>query len=161
MWVRADIARRGLSWDSAEVRAMDLRYANLDPKEGVFLQLAAAGHVDGMPSDAAIDAAADEPPIDTRAYLRAHLIRLLGNEMSEMDWDRVRFKMGGGSWYRSAGNWLGMPDPARWGKDEADAVLESCHTPEEFVAAVGEPKWPDKLSSGWGRSGWSYSGMEG
>ncbi len=156
------IARRGLSWDSADVRAMDLRYANLDPREGLFLQLASAGHVDGMPSNDAIDAAADEPPTDTRAYLRAHLIRLLGDEMSEMDWDRVRFRMGGAGWYRSAGNWLGMPDPARWGKEEADAVLESCSTPEEFVAAIGEPTWPDKFSSGgWGRSEWSYSGMEG
>src|SRR5581483_4707251 len=81
------IGRRGLSWQSPEVKALDLRYASLDPAEGLFLQLARAGQVEAMPTDEEIDRAVDEPPTDTRAYLRARLLRKFEEEVSEVEWD--------------------------------------------------------------------------
>jgi proteasome accessory factor A len=153
------IGRRGLSWASPEIRALDLRYANLDPLEGLFLQLAAVGQVEAMPADEEIDRAADEPPESTRAYLRAHLMRRLGEQIGEMDWDRIRFRHTH-EHYRSASLWLGMPDPARWGKAESDPVLARCRTPKELIAAVGEPEWPEYSSSaavwGGGGRGWTF-----
>jgi proteasome accessory factor A len=139
------IGRRGLSWQSPEVKALDLRYASLDPAEGLFLQLARAGQVEAMPTDEEIDRAADEPPADTRAYLRARLLRRFEEEVSEVEWDRVRFRQSGGR-YRGYGLWLGMPDPARWGKEESDPVLESCQTPEQVIAVVGEPEKTEKYA---------------
>lgn len=156
------ISRRGLSWQSPEIRALDLRYANLDPQEGLFLQLARAGQVEAMPTDAAIAQAADEPPIDTRAYLRAQLLRRHGDDVSDVEWDKIRFRISGGR-YRSSDQWLGLPDPARWGKEEADPVLATCRKPEELIALIGEPVWPEKyVGSGagvpaWGGRGWSYA----
>jgi proteasome accessory factor A len=157
--------RRGLTWQSPEIRALDLRYASLDPAEGLFLQLARAGQVEQMPDDAAIDRAVDEPPEDSRAYLRAHLLRRLGDEVQDMEWDRVRFRHTTGR-YRSAGLWLGMPDPARWGKEESDPVLASCQTAQDFIEAVGQPEWPETTlgqttteAGGWGRlTAWTWSG---
>jgi proteasome accessory factor A len=157
--------RRNLSWQSPEIKALDLRYASLDAGEGLFLQLARAGQVEQMPDEQAIDRAADEPPEDTRAYLRAHLLRRLGDEVQDIDWDRVRFRHTTGR-YRSAGLWLGMPDPARWGKEESDPVLAQCRTAREFIEAVGQPEWPETTMLGatttapgaWGRRGsWSWS----
>jgi proteasome accessory factor A len=153
--------RRGLSWQAPEVRALDLRYASLDPQEGLFLQLASAGQVEAMPTEEEIERCADEPPEDTRAYLRAHLLRRLGEQVTDMDWDRLRFARGSER-YRAAGNWLGMPDPARWGRQESEPVLARCRTARDFIEAVGEPEAEaGGLFCGrdaWGRRGWSYSG---
>lgn len=153
------IGRRGWSWQSAEVKALDLRYASLDPREGLFLQLASAGQVERMPSDEEIDRAADHPPEDTRAYLRARVLQRHGDAVGEVDWDRIRFRPAGRG-YRGYGPWLGMQDPARWGKAESDPVLERGETPEELVAVVGEPSFPDKVvlggsTPGWGQRRWS------
>lgn len=154
------INRRGLSWDSPEVRALDLRYASLDPQEGLFLQLAKAGQVERMPTEEEIDRAADEPPTDSRAYLRAHVLRRLGDEVQDLDWDRIRFRYTSGR-YRSGGLLLGMPEPWRWGKDESDPVLESCSTARELIEAVGEPDGPEYLAASapaWGqRNTWSWT----
>jgi proteasome accessory factor A len=152
--------RRGLSWESPEIKALDLRYASLDPGEGLFLQLAAAGQVEGMPSEDEIERFVAEPPEDTRAYLRAHLLRRLGEQVTDVDWDRMRFRHAGER-YREPNAWLGMPDPAGWGKEESDPVLERCQTAREFIEAVGEPEPKAVKASSWGYDswggGWSYA----
>jgi proteasome accessory factor A len=60
-------ARKGLSWSSAEVKALDLLFASLDPNDGLFLQMARAGQVDGMPSADEVERYVNEPPDDTRS----------------------------------------------------------------------------------------------
>lgn len=157
------ISRRGLSWQSAEVKALDVRYASLDPREGLFLQLARAGQVERMPAEEEIDRAADQPPEDSRAYLRAQVLRKFGDEVDDLDWDRVRFRSGASRYY-SPGRWLALPEPWRWGKSEADPVLARCETAEELIDAVGEMEWPEKFSyssgssGGWGRqTSWTWS----
>jgi proteasome accessory factor A len=155
--VQRQIGRRGLSWQAPEVKALDLRYANLDPDEGLFLQLAAAGQVEAMPDDERIERLVSEPPDETRAYLRAHLLRRLGEQVAEVDWDRIRFSTGAER-YRATNSWLGMPDPAGWGREASEPVLARCRTAREFVEAVGAPppRGGAAGGDGWGRSGWSY-----
>jgi proteasome accessory factor A len=159
--LQRQIGRRGLSWRSPEIKALDLQYASLDPREGLFLQMAAAGQMEAMPDDKAIDAAADEPPEDTRAYLRAHLLRRMGEQITEVDWGQVRFRHTAER-YRSPALVLAMSDPARWGKEESDPVLERCVTAKDFIEAVGEPEAADPAAgwAGWGR-GWSYQPTQG
>lgn len=67
-------------------------FANLGPREGLFFQLAAAGQVDGMPSPGQVKCCVSEPPDNTRAYLRAHVPRRFGGEVSAVNWDRIRFR---------------------------------------------------------------------
>jgi proteasome accessory factor A len=146
--------RRGLSWQSPEIKALDLRYASLDPCEGLFLQLARAGQVEAMPAEAAIERCVSEPPDDTRAYLRAHLLRRLGEQVSDVDWDRIRFRHAGER-YRGPSSWLGLPDPAGWGKEASDPVLARCQTARDFIEAVGEPEAvAPTRSTGFGSDGW-------
>jgi proteasome accessory factor A len=150
--------RRGLSWDSPELKVLDLRYASLDPAEGLFLQLAQAGQVEGMPTEETITRSVEEPPEDTRAYLRAHTLRRFGEEVAGMDWDRIRFRTNTDR-YWSPGSWLGMPDPTAWGRDQADEVLARCQTARELAEAVGG-LWekPKTYSDGWGREPWGQAG---
>jgi hypothetical protein len=146
--------RRGLSWTSPEIKVLDLRYASLDPEEGLFLKLAQAGQVEGMPSEEQIQRFVEEPPEDTRAYLRAHALRRFGEDVADMDWDRIRFRTASDR-YWSPGVWLGMPDPTRWGRAEAEEVLARCGTVRELVESVGGlPERVRSWSDGWSREPW-------
>jgi hypothetical protein len=114
-----------------------------------------------MPSNEQIDRAVEEAPIDTRAYLRSQLMKRLGGLITEMDWDRIGFKKSSRSRWGTV--WVGLSDPARWGKDEADPVLAMCETPEDFSGAIGEPQWQEKFYSGSGvssRRGGSYANYD-
>jgi len=91
-------------------------------------------------------------------------MRRLGEEIADVDWDRVRFRTTLVNRYWSSNLSLGMPDPAGWGKEASDPVLDRCQSPEEFIEAVGEPPVPPARtypslggsSGSWGRRGWSY-----
>jgi hypothetical protein len=155
--------RSGMSWRSPEMKVLDLRVSSLDPQEGLFLQMARAGVVENMPSDEQIDSAADEPPEDSRAYLRAHVLRRMGNQVVSMDWDRIRFRVQSDRYWSSEA-WLGLPDPANYGKQVTDPLLEKCQTVQELVEAVGTPSdWYGSYSSSnwyrepWGRTSWTSS----
>jgi Pup amidohydrolase len=141
--------RRGLSWQSAEVKCLDLRYASLDPDEGFFWQMAAAGLVDDLPAPERVQRFCNEPPDDTRAYLRAHVLRRFGDQVLDLDWDKVRFAVQTDrSW--SAHATLPMPDPAGFGREASAPLLKRCASLRELVEAIG-PEERDP-SSGWGWS---------
>jgi proteasome accessory factor A len=149
-------SRRGLGWRSPELKCLDLRYASLDPHDGLFLQLAAAGHVEAMPSPERIERFVSEPPDETRAYLRAHLLRRFGDEVADMDWDRIRFRVDSDR-YWSPGVWLGMPDLCAWGRQASEELFARYHTVRELVEAVGSlPKRKASYFDGWGRDAWGY-----
>jgi Pup amidohydrolase len=147
--------RRGWSWRSAELKCLDLRYASLDPRDGLFLQLAVAGHVEAMPSAERIERFVQEPPDETRAYLRAHLLRRFGDDVVDLDWDRIRFRVEQDR-YWSPGLWLGLPDPCAWGRDASEELLQRCPTVRELIEVVGSLPQETFSYSGWGREGWSY-----
>jgi proteasome accessory factor A len=132
--------RRGLGWQSAEVKCLDMRYASLDAQEGLFLQLAAAGQVEGMPTQARIEHFVQEPPEETRAYLRAHVLRRLGDQVMDMDWDRIRFRVQSDH-YWSASLSLWMLDPTGFGRTASEGLLDHCDGVRELLDAVG-PQTP-------------------
>jgi proteasome accessory factor A len=149
--------RRNLAWDSPDIKCLDIRYASLDPDEGLFLRLAAAGQVEGMPAAEEIVRLVEEPPEDTRAYLRAHALRRFGEEVADVDWDRMRFRTASDR-YWSPGVWVGLPDPTAWGKEQADPVLASCQTPQELSQVVGGlPPREERYLASWYREPWGQS----
>jgi Pup amidohydrolase len=144
--------RHGLTWQSPELKVLDLRYASLDPAEGLFAQMAAAGHMEAMPAPATIERFVREPPDDSRAYLRAQVLRRFGDQVVDLDWDRMRFAMQTDrpwSWQAT----LGMPDPAGFGKAVSDPLLERCGTLAELVEAVGAAA-PERNRWGWQAEAW-------
>ena len=80
-------------WRSSAVRAADLLFANLDPAEGLYWAVEAAGGVDRLVSNATIDRAMREPPDDTRAWSRAQLLRQLpADQIESVNWDEIRLR---------------------------------------------------------------------
>jgi proteasome accessory factor A len=128
--------RRGFSWDAPEMKALDLLFSSLDPQEGLFWQMAAAGLVEGMPAPATVERFFTEPPEDTRAYLRAHVLRRFGEHVVDMDWDRVRFRTHPDRYWWSE-TALPMPDPTAFGRAASEPILARCTTLTELIAALG------------------------
>jgi proteasome accessory factor A len=148
--------RRWLTWQSPELKVLDLRFASLDPRDGLFFQLAAAGQVEGMPSPERVERFVQQPPDETRAYLRAHLLRRFGDDVADMDWDRIRFRVESDR-YWSPGVWMGMPDPCAWGKEASEELFARCGTVRELAEAVGGlPRVKTSYGDGWGRDTWGY-----
>jgi proteasome accessory factor A len=144
-------AGHGLAWRSAECQMLDLMFGSLDPDEGLFFQMVRAGVVKDMPTDHQIAAAMRQPPEDTRAYLRAHVLRKYGHLASTIDWSHINFRVAGSrSWWSMAR--LPMPDPRRWGKAEADPMLANCETLEDLVDAVVQLTEAEEFTGPNGRS---------
>jgi len=80
-------ARNNLSWKSAELKVLDSLFASLDPERSLFFQMAADGKVDAMPTEQEIQRFSADPPEDTRAYFRAHVLRRFGDAVSSMNID--------------------------------------------------------------------------
>jgi proteasome accessory factor A len=148
--------RKGLTWKDAELQALDFRYSSLDPKEGLFWQMAQAGQIDRMPDAARIDRFYREPPEETRAYLRAHVLRRFGEHVTDVDWKEIRFRLPGeGYWYGQA--LLEMLDPTAFGRETSEELLARCSTVRDLVIAVGGE---EALNAGWSNS-WSRRGRQG
>jgi hypothetical protein len=88
-----------LAWDNyprmraiaAKLRAMDIRYHDIDPRWSLFHGWGAIGRM--IKSDKELENARRQAPQDTRAAVRAQAIKL-ANERGESlraDWDRLRF----------------------------------------------------------------------
>lgn len=85
--------RQDLDWHSPAVKQLDQLYASIDDMDGPFWALESDGHAERVIPDETIELARSEPPPDTRAWTRAHVLRLAGAERVErVDWDRVHVR---------------------------------------------------------------------
>jgi len=84
--------RPDLDWNSPVVKQLDQLYASIDD-DGPFWALERARQVEQLVTEADIDRAEREPPSDTRAWTRAHLLRLAGDDrVARVQWDRVHVR---------------------------------------------------------------------
>jgi Pup amidohydrolase len=124
--------RRGIDWSSDQMKVLDLQYANLDPEHGLFFQMAQDGLVAEMPSESELDRFVQEPPSDTRAYLRAHVLRRFGNVVSDMDWSWIAFCVPAHRGWWSVAR-LRMPDPRRHGQADCAGALSQATSLEDLL----------------------------
>ncbi len=84
-----------LTWTSPEVKRLDLMYGSLG--DGLYWACERQDQVDRLVSDGQIERFVHEPPDDTRAWMRARLLRCAQpHEVEKVDWDEIRF------WCRNA-----------------------------------------------------------
>jgi proteasome accessory factor A len=124
---RAMDQRSELDWDSPEVKVIDQLYSSLD-EDGLYWAYEAGGFAEKLVTPEHIAHFAANPPVDTRAWTRAMLLRRAssGNvEVDTVDWDRITFKIRGRhSWpsYRT----LDMADPLGFTQAEAQPIFDNC-----------------------------------
>ena len=81
--------RTGAAWDDPRLVAMDIQWHDLDPARGLAQKLRAAGRLERLVPDDAVDRAVTEPPQDTRAWFRGECVRRYGDDVRAASWDSV------------------------------------------------------------------------
>lgn len=89
----------GLDWERPEDRAwlqsQDLEYHNIDPAEGLYSTLEAAGQVERIVSEEAVGRALVDPPGDTRAYFRGKMLQKFAAAVRSLNWDSIELAIDG------------------------------------------------------------------
>lgn len=101
--------RDSLPWDAPRLAQLDLAWADLNDAASPFAALRRAGRLHPWRTDAQIQRATSEPPRDTRAWTRGHLVSDHGEAVVAATWDSVLVRMRGGALHN-----VRMSDPLAW-----------------------------------------------
>jgi hypothetical protein len=136
---RAMAQRPELTWRSPQIKHLDHLYASLDEADGLFWAHEAAGLVDRVVTDEDIERAVNDPPENTRAWTRAHLMRRAGaGNIDQVDWDLVTVAVPAEG---SDRRWLErrtirLPRPSAATRAEHEAFFHADHSLEDIVEAL-------------------------
>src|SRR5919198_3702134 len=123
--------RHGENWDSARVAMLDLQYHDIRREKGLYYLLERSSKVERLLTDEEIEVAADEPPADTRAYMRGMCLKKFGQQVFSVNWDSLAFNLDHGDIKRIA-----LDDPLQGTKGDIAAALEAATNVTEFVATL-------------------------
>ncbi len=91
--VLKDYAKRHqVSLDHRLCQTISLYYHAIDPEKSVFTKLDAQGRVKHIVEAEAIGRAVYNPPVDTRAWVRAKIVEQYADSISFMRWNLIVFK---------------------------------------------------------------------
>jgi proteasome accessory factor A len=112
---------RHLEEGGGELAHLDQAFHSLDRNEGPFWTCLEAGLVDRVVSDREIAQLECEPPEETRAFARAHLLRRAGSSLRGGSWSEIRLV----GFDSSGETVISLEDPLRFGRSETGAILGS------------------------------------
>ena len=111
-------ARYGCGWDDARIRAADLQLGVVDPASSLTAALERAGSVRRVVDDAAVSAAVDQAPADTRAGGRAAFLRAFPDRVWAASWTSLVVDIGAADLLR-----VTLADPAHPTAAEVERAL--------------------------------------
>jgi len=120
--------RNGLTWDDHKMAAMDLQYHDVRPGRSLFAKLT----TERLSTEAEVDRAVTEPPLDTRAYFRGRCLQRWSSSIAAANWDSLVFDLGSDPLRR-----VPMMEPLRGTAAHVDALLETCSTPADLLDRLG------------------------
>jgi Pup amidohydrolase len=125
-------SRDGLDWSHPRLQLVDLQYSDVRPDRGLYNRLVARKRMRRVTTDAAIEAAIEEPPEDTRAYFRGRCLRQYADSVAAASWDSVIFDVPG----RESLQRVPTLEPLRGTKAHVGALLDRCRTASDLVTAL-------------------------
>ncbi|HOX55986.1 MAG TPA: proteasome accessory factor PafA2 family protein [Candidatus Paceibacterota bacterium] len=127
-----------LNWGSPEIKHLDFKYADLG--EGLFWACDQAGAVDHVGvSEEQVRKFTQEPPVNTRAWTRAHLLRLADPAtVAEVDWDKITFEFRGlsGAGFRRT---VRLANPLAFTRDDTEVVFRRSEDLHEALDLLDAP----------------------
>lgn len=135
--------RADLTWDSPPLRHLDLLYGSLDRDEGLYWAYEAAGLVERVVGEDEILRFVESPPDDTRAWMRATLLRSLDpDQIASVDWDRIELRLPQENGYRRRVA-VDLEDPRAWTRAEMEPVFAGADSPDALARMLGgeRPTW--------------------
>lgn len=85
--------RHGLTLEAAETQLLDLQYHDINPMRGLFNKMKSRGLVKSLLSREEIEAAKDDAPTSTRAFLRGQFIKAAMSKQRDYTVDWVHLKI--------------------------------------------------------------------
>lgn len=132
---RALEQRRGLDWNSAEVKVLDHLYSSLGV-DGLYWAYEASGFAERLVTPERIAYFTANPPADTRAWARAMVLRRADpKNVTSVDWDAIGFRLKGhGGWpcHRT----LDLSNPLRGTEAELMPLFDEPYDFEELLDAL-------------------------
>ena len=115
----------------AKLQAIDLQYADIDPKTSLYHALVRKGAMRTMVSAEEIARAAVHPPEDTRAYFRGRAGEKFAADLTASNWQSMLFTVDG-QLYRVPLDLLGSHTKADVGE-----LIENSATTRELLSGLG------------------------
>jgi len=125
--------REHLEWDHPRLATVDLQWSDVRPERGLYQRLAAAGAVELLVTQEAVEAAVRHPPTDTRAYFRGEAIARYGTQVSAASWDSVIFDVPGAPTLQR----VPMRDPLRGTREHVGALFDASPDAATLLRALG------------------------
>jgi proteasome accessory factor A len=110
---------------------MDLQYHDVRPDKGLYFLLERRGTARRILTEAEIVRAMDDPPEDTRAYVRGQCVKKFPTQLWSVNWDALSFKCGDGPMQR-----LRLEEPTHGTKHQVQPILDRSATAADFVATM-------------------------
>jgi proteasome accessory factor A len=112
--------RDGLTWESPQLRAIDIQWSDVRLEKGIFHRMAAAGRFHELVSAEQVRTAVTTPPEDTRAYFRGRCVSKFPESVVAASWDSVIFDVP----ESRALQRVPMLEPLRGTKEAVGALLD-------------------------------------
>lgn len=130
------MARKGLDWNAARARQLDIQYHNIDPARSPFYLLQSKGQIARIIDDGAITYFETHPTHDTRAYTRGMCLEKYGPSVWALNWERVWFRLpdhrlSGGRYHKVL-----LLNPLRGTKAEHESLFAQAETAGEFLQGI-------------------------
>ncbi|NUM36482.1 MAG: proteasome accessory factor PafA2 family protein [Candidatus Brocadiae bacterium] len=109
-----------MKWDSPQTKHLDHLYSSLNEEEGLFWIARNSGFVEELVTQEEIEQLRSQPPSQTRAFLRAHLLRKAGECVENMDWSWLNIRPDDSS----ATTLLLLPRPDKGTAEECASLFE-------------------------------------
>ncbi|KAB8295634.1 depupylase/deamidase Dop [Bifidobacterium avesanii] len=116
--------KHGCDWSAARLKALDLGWAALDPKTSIWSRM--EPRAERVLDPGRVEHAAAEPPEDTRAWLRAEVVRRFPAEVVAASWTHLDVLDGSDAQAIGSGGGtfdFDMSDPSRFGKAQCAEAL--------------------------------------
>ncbi len=123
--------RHELAWDHDRLKMVELQYHDVRRDKGLFHRLAERGRIERLVTDAEIDAAVDQAPVDTRAWFRGECLRRFGTQVVAAGWDSLIFDLGGDTLQR-----VPMMEPGRGTRAHVGDLLDRASSAQDLLSAL-------------------------
>lgn len=150
-------SRSDLEWQSPEIKHLDQIYGSLDPEEGLYWAYERSGLIERLVSDERIEHFVSHPPENTRAWGRAMLLRLAGDEIDEVNWDQLTFRRAKGRERMR----LNLPDPLGFARSDVEPALANDPELDDVLEALGAKEITYRTTRVWNDTPNQHSSRNG
>jgi proteasome accessory factor A len=130
-FLKLQIDKGSLSWESPQIRELDIRYHQLDLNHSLFRMLKKNGFVETLVTEEQVSEAAVRPPTDTRASIRIACLEKFAEQIVSVNWDTIVFEARSGQLFR----WR-IDDPAPADCSEIRKKIIKADSMEAFVHSI-------------------------